>query len=210
MATTTSTDLVSYYRADVETGVPSRPFMAAFEDDELADIAKRHNNDSGAPGATIASSSGANFMLVPGPKGIAKFLHYGFLTTTHLLGEAMIFCFIQGNFSFLPSKAICCPNETVQAINQGRPMIRGKDTAPTACPTLVALFGATSEDELSALPGDQEDTLTNRPNHLSIHPAMIFTKANGPRTIKAKALAYATGARSAFSKALKREGAAGS
>ena len=41
-----------------------------------------------------------------------------------------------------------------------------------------------------ALPGDQKDTLADRFNHFFIHPR-IFTKASGPRTIKAKALAYA-------------------
>ena len=48
----------------------------------------------------------------------------------------------------------------------------------------------TDQDELAALPGNQEDTLADRPNHLFIHPR-IFTKANGPWTSKAKALAYA-------------------
>ena len=48
----------------------------------------------------------------------------------------------------------------------------------------------TDQDELAALPGNQEDTLADRPNHLFIHPRN-FTKANSPRTIKAKALALA-------------------
>ena len=100
----------------------------------------------------------------------------------------MILCFIQGNFSSSPFKAIRCSSEVVLPIDQGRPMTRGKDIAPTACPTLAAIFGATSGDEFAALlPGEQEDTLANRPGHLFVHPR-ILTKVNGPRMIKAKAL----------------------
>ena len=84
MPATTSTDLVSYYRANCGDR-DSMEALNALDDDKLADIAKRHNNDSGAICTTIASSGGANFMLVPGPKGIMKFLHHGFSTTTHLL-----------------------------------------------------------------------------------------------------------------------------
>ena len=58
------------------------------DNDKLADIAKSHNNDSSALQTTIASSGGANFHLVPGPKGTVKFLHHGFSTTTHLGGGA--------------------------------------------------------------------------------------------------------------------------
>ena len=105
----------------------------------------------------------------------------------------MILCFIQGNFSSSPFKAICRPNEAVQPIDQGRPTTRGKDTGPTACPMLAAMLGVTSsQDELSALlPGNQEDTLADRPNHLFFHPR-IYMKAVGPRTSKVKAVAYAT------------------
>ena len=48
----------------------------------------------------------------------------------------------------------------------------------------------TDQDELAALPGNQEDTLADRPNHLFIHPR-IFRKADGPRMSRVKALAYA-------------------
>ena len=53
------------------------------------------------------------------------------------------------------------------------------------------MLGVTDQDAFAALTGDQEDTLADRPNHLFIHPPRIFTKANGPRTSRAKALAYA-------------------
>ena len=52
------------------------------------------------------------------------------------------------------------------------------------------MFGVTDQDEFAALPGDQEDTLADSPNHIFIYPR-IFTKADGPRTSRAKALAYA-------------------
>ena len=68
----------------------------------------------------------------------------------------MILCLIQGNFSSSPFKAICRPTEAVQSIDQGRPTTHGKDTRPTVCPTLAAMFGATDQGEFAALPGDQE------------------------------------------------------
>ena len=52
------------------------------------------------------------------------------------------------------------------------------------------MFGVTDQDEFAALTGKQEDTLADRPNHLFVHPR-IFAKANGPRTSRRKALAYA-------------------
>ena len=88
-ATTTSTDWVSCYRANRGDG-GTIDALYALDDDELADIAKSHNTDSGTLRTTIASSGGANFLLVPGPKGIVKFQHHGFSTT-------MILCFIQGS-----------------------------------------------------------------------------------------------------------------
>ena len=140
---------------------------------------------------TIASSGGTNFLLAPGVKGSVKFLHHGFSTTTTHLGGTMILCFLQGNFSSSPFKAICHPSKAVQPIDQGRSTTRGKDTGPTACPTLAAMFAVTDQDKFAALPGDhQEDTLVNRPNHLFIHPR-ILTKANCPRKGRAKPLAYA-------------------
>ena len=57
-------------------------------------------------------------------------------------------------------------------------------------PYPAALFGGTAQYEFAALSGGEEDTLANRPNHLFIHPR-IFTKADGPRTGSAEALAYA-------------------
>ena len=101
----------------------------------------------------------------------------------------MILCFIQGNFSSFPFTVICRPSEAIQPIDQGRVTTHGKDTGPTACSTLVEMLGATNQDAFAALTGNQGDTLANRPNHLFIHPR-IFTKADGPRTIRAKALAY--------------------
>ena len=82
MAATTSTDWVNYYRAHRGDGGIIEA-LYALDDDKFVDIAKSHNNDSGALRTTIASSGGANFLLVPGPKGIVKFLHHGFSTTTH-------------------------------------------------------------------------------------------------------------------------------
>ena len=65
------------------------------------EISEGRNNDSGALHTTITSSSGGGkFILVPGPKGIVKFLHQGFATTTHL-GGVTILGFIQENFSLL-------------------------------------------------------------------------------------------------------------
>ena len=78
----------------------------------------------------------------------------------------MILCFIQGNFSSSPFKVICRPSEVVQPIHQGRMTTRGKDTGPTACPTLAEMLGVTDQDAFAALTGDQEDTLADTPNHL--------------------------------------------
>ena len=89
----TTTDWVSYYRANRGDGGTIEA-LYALDDDDLAEIAKNHNNDSKALWTTIAGSSGGtNFLLVPGAKGIVKFLHHGFSTTTHLGGQ-MILCFI--------------------------------------------------------------------------------------------------------------------
>ena len=184
----TTTDWISYYRANRKDGGTIEA-LYALDDDELAEIAKGHNNDSNALRTTIAGSGGTNFLLVPGAKGTVKFLHHGFATTTHL-GGPMILCFIQGNFSSSPFKVIPLPGEAVRPIDQGRPTTRGKDTGPTACPDLDKMLGATDQDDFAALTGDQEDTLADRPNHLFIHPR-LFTKTEGPRTIRAKALAYA-------------------
>ena len=148
--------------------------LNALDDDELAEIAKCHNNDSNALRTTIAGSGGTNFLLVPGAKGTVKFLHHGFATTTHL-GGPMILCFIQGNFSSSPFKVIPLPGEAVRPIDQGRPTTRGKDTGPTACPDLDKMLGATDQDDFAALTGDQEDTNADRPNHLFIHPR-LFTQ----------------------------------
>ena len=52
------------------------------------------------------------------------------------------------------------------------------------------MLGVADQNAFAALTGDQEDTLVDRPNHIFIHPR-IFTKADGPRTSQAKALAYA-------------------
>ena len=90
-ASTTSTNWVSYYRANRgDGGTTTIEALYTLADIELADITKRHNNNSGPLRTTIASSGGANFLLVPGPKGIVKFQHHGFSTT-------MILCFIQGS-----------------------------------------------------------------------------------------------------------------
>ena len=152
MTATTSTDWVSYYRAncgDRET----IEALYALAHDELMDRAKGQNNDSGMLRTTITSSgAGANLMLVPdGPKGIVKFLHHGFLTTTHLGRRAMILYFIQGNFSSSPFNAISRLTKVVLLIDQGRPMTLGNEnTAPTVCPTLAAMYWDTSKDRFAA------------------------------------------------------------
>ena len=127
-----STDWVSYYRANQADGGTIEA-LHAFDDEELAEISKGHNNDAGKLRATIAGSGGGNIVLVPGPKGFVNFLHQGFATTTHLGGD-MILGFIQGNFSTSPFKVIGRPADAVIPIDHGRAKTRGK-TAPTACPT---------------------------------------------------------------------------
>ena len=85
MAATTSTDWVSYYRANRVAGYGETiKALHVLDHDELADIAKNHNNDSSALWTTIASSRGTNFLLAPGPKGIVKFLHHRFSTSPPL------------------------------------------------------------------------------------------------------------------------------
>ena len=93
----TTTDWVSYYRASRGDGGTIEA-LYALDDDQLAEIAKNHNNDSNTLWTTIASSGGTHFLLVPEAKDTVKFLHHWFSTTTHL-GGTMILCFIQGNFS---------------------------------------------------------------------------------------------------------------
>ena len=162
-----STDWVSYYRANRSDGGTIEA-LYAFDDEELAETSnKGHNNDVNALRTTIASSGGGNVLLVPGPKGIVNFLHQGFATTTHL-GGATILGFIQGNFSVSPFKVLARPADATLPIDHGRSTTRGK-TTPTACPTLVAIFGASDEDAFVALPGEV-DTLANRPNHLFVQP----------------------------------------
>ena len=185
MAASTSTDWVSYYRDNRKDGGTIEA-LYALDDDELADISKGHNNDVNAFRTTISTSGGGNFLLAPGPKGTVNFLHQGFVTTTKL-GGATILAFIQGNFSSSPFKVLGRPADVVVPIDRGRATTRGK-AAPTACPTLVAIFAASSEDAFAALPGEVE-TLANRPNHILVHPR-IFTMAEGPKTIRSKALAW--------------------
>ena len=63
---------------------------------------------------------------------------------------------------------------------------------PAVHPTLASFFGATGPDAfLAALPGEVEDTLANGPNYIFIHPR-TFTQADGPKSIRAKALAWAS------------------
>jgi hypothetical protein len=140
----TSTDWVSYYRTN-RSDRGTIEALYALDDEELAEISKGHSNHVVAFHTTIASSRGGNILLVPGPKGFVSFLHQGFATTTQHLGGATILGFIQGNFSASPFKVIGRPTNAVIPINQGRASTRGK-TTPTACPTLVATFGATDEE----------------------------------------------------------------
>ena len=69
MAATTSAYWVSYYPANGGDG-GNIEALYALDDDEVAEIAKGYNNNSGALHTTITSSGGANFMLAPGPKKI--------------------------------------------------------------------------------------------------------------------------------------------
>jgi hypothetical protein len=86
-----STDGVSYYRANQADGGTIEA-LYAFDDEELAEISKGHNNDAGKLRATIAGSGGGNIVLVPGPKGFVNFLHQGFATTTlSVFGRGMYF-----------------------------------------------------------------------------------------------------------------------
>jgi hypothetical protein len=78
-----STNWVSYYRANRQDGGTIES-LYAFDDEELADISKGHNNDVSALRTTIANSGGGNFILAPGSKGTVNFLHQGFVTTRHL------------------------------------------------------------------------------------------------------------------------------
>ena len=55
---------------------------------------------------------------------------------------------------------------------------------------MAAILGATGEDALAALPGEEADTPTDRPNHVFIHPG-IFTQASGPKPMRSKQLAWA-------------------
>jgi hypothetical protein len=173
-----SADWVSDYKANRGDGGTIEA-LCAFDDEELAEISKGHNNDAGKLRATIARSGGGNILLV-------NFLHQGFATTTHLGGD-MILGFVQGKFTTSPSKVIGRPADAVVSIDHGRSATRGK-TAPAACPTLVAIFGAGDEDAFVALPGEV-DTLANRPNHLFVHPRM-FTKSDGPKSVRSKTLAW--------------------
>jgi hypothetical protein len=90
-----STDWVSYYKANHADGGTIEA-LYAFDDEELAEISKGHNNDAGKLRATIAGSGGGNIVSVPRPKGFVNFLHQGFATATHLGGD-VILGFIQGN-----------------------------------------------------------------------------------------------------------------
>jgi hypothetical protein len=135
--------------------------LHAFDDEELAEISKGHNDDAGKLRATIAGSGGGNILLVPGPKGIVNFLHQGFAAATHLGGD-MILGFVQENFTTSPFKVIGRPAaDAVVSIDHGRSATRGKTV----------------------------DTLANRPNHLLVHPRM-FTKSDGPKTDRSKTLAW--------------------
>jgi hypothetical protein len=180
------TNWVSYYRANRKDGGTIEA-LYSLDDEELAEIASGHNNDVGALRTTIANSGGGNVLLVPGPKGFVHFLHQGFATTPHLGGETIL-GFVQGNFSASPFKVIGRPSEAVTPIDQGWSATRVK-SAPTACPTLGAILGAQDKDAFATLPGEL-DTLADRPNHLFIHPRM-FTKADGPKTMRSKELAWA-------------------
>jgi hypothetical protein len=183
-----STNWVSYYRANRQDGGTIES-LYAFDDEELADISKGHNNDVSALRTTIANSGGGNFILAPGSKGTVNFLHQGFVTT-HQLGGATILAFIQGNFSSSPFKVLGRPADFVIPIDHGKAATRGT-AAPTACPTLASIFAASDENAFVALPGEVGTlTLENRPNHLFVHPR-IFTRADGPKTMRSKTLAWA-------------------
>ena len=156
-------------------------------DEQLAEISKGNNNDVAKLRSTIANSGGGNFLLVPGSKGTVKFLHQGLATTTHLGGETVL-GFVQGNFSSSPFKVLANPSEATLPVDLGRSATRGK-TEPAACPTRASFFGAAGPDAFANPPGESEGTLANRPNHLFLHPR-IFTKSDGPKSIRAKALAW--------------------
>ena len=181
-----STNWVRYYLDNRHDGGTIET-LYDFDDDELAEISKGHYNEVGALRATIANSGGGNILLTPGPKGTVNFLHQGFATTPKL-GGATILAFIQGNFSSSPFKVISRPEDIVIPIDRVRAPTRGT-AASEECPTLDSIFAVTSEDEFVALPGEVE-TLKMRPNHLLIHPR-IFTKADGPKSIRSKTLAWA-------------------
>ncbi len=181
-----STNWVSYYGDNRHDGGTIES-LYNFDDDELADISKDHCNDVVALRATIANSGGGNMLLTPGSKGTVNFLHQGFATTPKL-GGATILAFIQGNFSSSPFKVISRPADVVLPIDRVRAPTRGTE-ASAKCPTLDSIFTVTGEDEFAALPGEVE-TLDKRPNHLLVHPR-IFTRADGPKSIRSKTLAWA-------------------
>jgi hypothetical protein len=52
----------------------------------------------------------------------------------------------------------------------------------------VSIFAASSGDEFAALP-EEVETLENRPNQLFVHPR-IFARADRPKTIRSKVLAW--------------------
>ena len=72
-ATSTSTDWVSYCRANRGDGGTIEA-LYALDDDELADIArKNHKNDNIALWTTMASSGGTNFVLCQGLRALLSF-----------------------------------------------------------------------------------------------------------------------------------------
>jgi hypothetical protein len=182
-----STNWVSYYMDNRQDGGTIES-LYDFDDDELAEISKGHYNDVGALRTTIANSGGGNILLTPGPKGTVNFLHQGFATTPKL-GGATILAFIQGNFSSSPFKVISRPADVVLPIDRVKAPTRGT-AASAECPTLDSIFSATGADEFAALPGEVETTLEKRPNHLFVHPR-IFTRADGPKSMRSKVLAWA-------------------
>ena len=58
----TTTDWISYYRANRKDGGTIEA-LYALNDDELAEIAKKHNNDSNALRTTISGSGGGKLSL---------------------------------------------------------------------------------------------------------------------------------------------------
>lgn len=150
----------------------------------MAAKTETHLDNTGTFTDTIVGSTFANMLVVPGPLGKVHLLHHGFGCNT---SEGFALIFIQGNLVDNSSIKIL-PRE--EAVNQIVGERRGRRaTTPALCPDLRSMVGVDNADAFGNLPGEGNEILQGKPNHVLVTPE-IYHIAEGAKTMQATELAF--------------------